>query len=140
MALTVDAILAKFPIKSIPTITGEPDYNAINQMVQTLYGNAASLATILGGGAHGHIGTIMTPPLYATLTATPYELPSILALYPSFPPEQPNQYENKSARNITKTAECSTIITTWMVPSKHKSSTPSKTPIYPKCETNTPDI
>jgi hypothetical protein len=75
MALTVDAIVAKFPIKGIPTITGEPDYDAINQMVHTLYGNAASLATTLGGGAHGHIGNIMTPPLYATLTATPYELP-----------------------------------------------------------------
>jgi hypothetical protein len=72
MALTVDAIVAKFPIKSIPTITGEPDYDDINQMVPTLYGNAASLATTLGGGAHGHIVTIMTPPLYATLTATPY--------------------------------------------------------------------
>jgi hypothetical protein len=75
MALTVDAIVAKFPVKTIPTITGEPDYDAINQMVQTLYGNAASLATTLGGGAHGHIGNIMTPPLYATLTETPYELP-----------------------------------------------------------------
>jgi hypothetical protein len=49
MALTVDAIVAKFPVKSIPTITGEPNYNAINQMVQTLYSNAASLATTLGG-------------------------------------------------------------------------------------------
>jgi hypothetical protein len=70
MVLTVDAIVAKFPVKSIPTITGEPDYDAINQVVQTLYGNAASLATALGGGAHGHIGNIMTPPLYATLIAT----------------------------------------------------------------------
>jgi hypothetical protein len=41
-------------------------------MVQTLYSNAASLTTTLGGGGHGHIGIIMTPPLYATLTANPY--------------------------------------------------------------------
>jgi hypothetical protein len=75
MALTVDAIVAKFPIKSIPTITGEPDYDAINQMVQTLYGNASLLATTFGAGAYGHIGNIMTSPLYATLTATPYKLP-----------------------------------------------------------------
>ncbi len=85
MALTVDAIVAKFPIKSIPTITGEPDYNAINKMVQTLYGNAASLATTLGGGAHGHIGNIMTPPLYVTLTATPYELPMDTGALPIIP-------------------------------------------------------
>jgi hypothetical protein len=34
MALTFDAIVAKFPVKITPTITGEPDYDAINQMVQ----------------------------------------------------------------------------------------------------------
>jgi hypothetical protein len=85
MALTVDAIVAKFPVKIIPTITGEPDYDAINQVVQTLYGNAASLATTLGGGAHGHIGNIMTPPLYVTLTATPYELPMDTGALPIIP-------------------------------------------------------
>jgi hypothetical protein len=85
MALTVDAIVAKFPVKSIPIITGEPDYDAINQMVQTLYGNAASLATTLRGGAHRHIGNIMTPPLYATSTATPYELPMDPSALPIIP-------------------------------------------------------
>jgi hypothetical protein len=75
MALTIDAIVAQFPVKIIPAISREPDYDAINQMVQTLYGNAASLARTLGGGAHGHIRKITSPPLYATLTATPYELP-----------------------------------------------------------------
>jgi hypothetical protein len=59
----------------IPTITGEPDYDAMDQMVQTLYGNAALLTTTLWGGANGYIRNIMTPPLYATLTATPYEIP-----------------------------------------------------------------
>jgi hypothetical protein len=75
MALTADAIVAKFPVKIIPTITGEPDHAAINQMVQTLHGNAASPATTLGGEAHGHIGNIMTPPLCAALTATAYKIP-----------------------------------------------------------------
>jgi hypothetical protein len=45
-------------------------------MAQTLYGNAASLATMLGGGGHGHIGIIMRQPLYATLNVTtPYVAP-----------------------------------------------------------------
>jgi hypothetical protein len=119
MAPTVDAIVAKFPVKSIPTITGEPNYDAINQMVQTLYGNAASLATTLGGGAYGHIGNIMTPPLHATLTATPYELPMDPgALYQSFQEEQQKQFGNNSVQNTMKTAECSTITTTWAMPFK----------------------
>jgi hypothetical protein len=72
MPLSVDDIVSKFPNKTLPNIAGEPNYEAINQLVQSLYGNAASLATTLGGGGHGHIGIIMTAPLYATLTANPY--------------------------------------------------------------------
>jgi hypothetical protein len=71
MALSAEDIVAKFPIKTIPTINGEQDYETINNMVQTLYGNATSLATTTSGGAHGHIGLIMTPALYSTLTNTP---------------------------------------------------------------------
>jgi hypothetical protein len=73
MGLSVDDIVAKFPAKTIPHIQGEPDYASINDMVQILYSNAASLATTLGGGQHGHIGCIMTPILYATLSNTPYD-------------------------------------------------------------------
>jgi hypothetical protein len=72
MTLSVDNIVAKFPIKTLPLITGEHDYESINHMVQTLYGDAASLATTLGGGSHAHIGIIMRQALYATLTAIPY--------------------------------------------------------------------
>ena len=75
MVLSVDNVVSKFPIKTIPTIDGEPDYNTINKIMQLLYGNAASLPTTLGGGQHGHIGIIMTPQLYTTLAATPYESP-----------------------------------------------------------------
>jgi hypothetical protein len=66
MGLFVDDILAKFPTKTIPTISGEPYYASISNMVQLMYGNAASLPTSLGGGQHSHIGLIMTPILYAT--------------------------------------------------------------------------
>jgi hypothetical protein len=75
MGLSVHDIVSKFPIKILPTINDEPDYGNINNMVQLLYGNAATLATTLGGGQHGHIGLIMTPILYSTLTATPYTQP-----------------------------------------------------------------
>jgi hypothetical protein len=75
MALTVDKIMAKFPVKTIQKITGEPNYESINDMVQSLYSNAASLPTTLGGGNHGHIGIVMNDILYATLSPTPYQAP-----------------------------------------------------------------
>ena len=58
-ALTVDAIAAKFPNKTLPGIDGEPNYENINKGVQLLYTNAVTNATTLGGGAHGRIGIIM---------------------------------------------------------------------------------
>ena len=85
MALSVDDIVAKFPSKTLAQITGEPDYDSINHMVQSLYGNAASVATTLGGGAHGHIGIIMRQQLYATLTATPYTAPNDPGALPNIP-------------------------------------------------------
>ena len=75
MGLTVDDIVAKFPVKVFPPIEGEPDYSTISQLIQGLYGNAASLQTSLGGGLHGHVGLIMPVELYTTLTAIPYEAP-----------------------------------------------------------------
>jgi hypothetical protein len=75
MGLSVADIVAKFPVKTLPIITGEPDYATIGQITQTLYGNVASLPTTIGDGAHGHIGLIMTTVLYATLTPTAYTVP-----------------------------------------------------------------
>jgi hypothetical protein len=75
MGLSVADIVAKFPVKTLPIITGEPDHATIGQIIQTLYGNAASLPTTIGGGAHGHIGLIITTVLYATLRPTAYTVP-----------------------------------------------------------------
>jgi hypothetical protein len=75
MGLSVADIVAKFPVKTLPIITGEPNYATIGQIIQTLYSNAASLPTTIRGGANGHIGLIMTTVLYATLTPMAYTAP-----------------------------------------------------------------
>jgi hypothetical protein len=75
MGLSVDDIITKLPSKTIPSIQGEPDYASINNMVQSLYSNAATLAMPLGSGQHRHIGLIMTPVLYVTLSNTSYNNP-----------------------------------------------------------------
>jgi hypothetical protein len=85
MALSADDIVAKFPVKALPSITGEPDYDNINHMIQQLYTNAASVATSLGGGQHGHIGLIMPVTLYATLSQTAYVTPNDPGALPTVP-------------------------------------------------------
>ena len=52
--------MAKFTVKNIPTIEGETDYEAMNEITQLLYANAATLYTPQGGGHHGHISVNLT--------------------------------------------------------------------------------
>jgi hypothetical protein len=85
MGLLVNDIIAKFPLKNIPGSTGEPDDETINNMFQKLYGNAASLPTTIGGGAHDHISLLMTAALYATLLAIPYNAPQDPCPTPNHP-------------------------------------------------------
>eukprot|EP00957_Ditylum_brightwellii_P052211 3959138-Ditylum_brightwellii.AAC.1 len=44
--------------------------------MQQLYENAATIPSSLGGGVHGHIGLVMEPTLYFSLSATAYNAPS----------------------------------------------------------------
>ena len=72
---SVDDIVSKFPIKTLPRIDGEPTYESINNIMKILYANEATLPTTMGGGTHGHIGIIMKPELYSTLSEIPYAIP-----------------------------------------------------------------
>ena len=44
-----DDIASKFPINLFPRIDGETTYKSINEMMQMLYANAATLPTMTGG-------------------------------------------------------------------------------------------
>lgn len=106
MSKSVDDIIAKFPNKTLPSNDGEPDYAFINSMMQTLYGNAATLATPLGGGHHGHVGLIMKDALYATLSPTQYIAPDdpgpvpLIAQNATAPVRQHRKDAHNEARRI----------------------------------------
>ena len=85
-AQSVDDIVSKFPIKTLPKIDGEPTYESINAIMQMLYANAATSPTTMGGGTHGHIGLIMKPALYRTLSDVPYSIPVDPGPIPAFAP------------------------------------------------------
>ena len=80
----VEEIISKFTVKNLPKIDCEPTYESINQWMQLLYANAATLSTTLGGGRHGHIGMIMQPALYATLLTVAYNTPTYPGPLPIF--------------------------------------------------------
>ena len=83
---SVDDIVSKFPVKVLPIIQGEPSYKTINELIQLLYSNAASLPSPLGGGKHGHIGLLMKPTLYDTLApGNPYVTPDDPGITPDMP-------------------------------------------------------
>ena len=77
----MDDIVSKFPIKTLPQFDGEPTYENINEMMQILYANAATLPTTTGGGTHGRIRLVMKPELYRILSNTPYNIPGPIPLY-----------------------------------------------------------
>ena len=83
---SVDEIVSKFPIKTLPLIDGEPTYESINNIMQILYANAATLPTTTGGGTHGHIGLIMKPEIYSTLSEIPYTIPADPGPIPIYTP------------------------------------------------------
>eukprot|EP00957_Ditylum_brightwellii_P107644 8212321-Ditylum_brightwellii.AAC.1 len=73
---TPDKIKAKFLHPTLQRVDREPDYAVIYTLMQQLYKNAATISSSLGGGAHGHIGLIMEPTLYSSLSAMAYNAPS----------------------------------------------------------------
>ena len=50
MTILVEYIRAKFPIKTIPKIIGDPTYKAINNQREALYANASAIPTTFRGG------------------------------------------------------------------------------------------
>ena len=79
---TIDNIMTKFNVKTLPTIKVDTKYKGIKKMVQLLYSNAATLPIPQGRGRHGKIGIIMKTTLYITLTTLAWtNLPDLGVYY-----------------------------------------------------------
>ena len=46
---TIDMFIAKFVIKTLPTVSEELDCQSLNEIVQALYTNASTLPTNISG-------------------------------------------------------------------------------------------
>ena len=79
---TIEKIMGKVTVKMLPFIKKKPNYERINEMMELLYTNMVTLTTPQGRGHHSHIGSIMKPKLYITLTTTAWANPNDLIVYP----------------------------------------------------------
>jgi hypothetical protein len=70
-ALTVDEIINGFPNPVLPKIDHKPTFEDIQVTTRLLNANAIAVPSMVGGGAHRHLGVIMTQVEYATISATP---------------------------------------------------------------------
>ena len=82
--LSIDDITSGFTTNPLPPIIGEPTYESLRAMVKRLYGNAVTVKTPNGGGAHGHLGMLMSPQLYSTISATSWVEPVDPGISPAF--------------------------------------------------------
>ena len=82
--LSVEDISNGFTTNPFPPIIGESTYETLRAIAKRLYGNALSVKTPNGGGAHGHLGMLMSPQLYATISATHWTEPEDPGIIPAF--------------------------------------------------------
>jgi hypothetical protein len=85
-ALTVEEIINRFPNPILPKIDHEPTFEDIQVTTRLLNANAISIPSMAGGGAHRHLGIIMTQVEYATISTSPWVEPYNPNAVPIIPP------------------------------------------------------
>jgi hypothetical protein len=88
---------------------------AVRRLRHELYTNAAQMKTTLGGGRHGHLGLLMPPDLYQSLSSIPYTLPDTPPVRPTrpMPPPSPQQLGRLTA---TSPSRRWASLTSWFLP------------------------
>ena len=79
----VNNIVAKYPVKILPPIIRESDYETVNKIVQCLYVNSTTLPTTLGRDINVHIRLIMNPTLYTMIVYNVYVALADLIMVPN---------------------------------------------------------
>jgi hypothetical protein len=85
MATDSTKITDNFPHKNIPPILDQPTYETIQELHLKLNENAVKVHSNLGNGLLGHLCVTVSPPIFNTLSATPFTLPINPGISPAFP-------------------------------------------------------
>ena len=84
-APTVETVKEGFPHQSIPRQPGEPTYETIHAIHAILKANAASVASELGGGAHGLLDLTLPNTTYTPLSGVAFTRPANPGITPVIP-------------------------------------------------------
>ena len=71
----IDYINTAFEYPILDKIHGTPTFSTLNRLKKQLQANAQSVSSDLGGGAHGHLGLVLSPTEYATVSNDAYNMP-----------------------------------------------------------------
>jgi len=83
MSLTAPTLA--FPHPTLTKIIGQPTYTSITLLTREIYANASTIPSLRGGGAHGHLGTVMDAAAYLQLTTVAFALPAHPGTNPNHP-------------------------------------------------------
>ena len=83
----VDYVNSHFEFTELTPIRGEPSYETLDLILKQLKANASKVHSNLGGGAHGHLGLVVSPTTYAIIApATPFTRPPFPGSQATIPP------------------------------------------------------
>ena len=68
----IDYVSTYFEFRTLTKIHGEPTYESLKTMTNQLKANACNVTSNLNGGAHGHLGLVMTPTEYSSVSSVSY--------------------------------------------------------------------
>ena len=86
----IDYKVTHFEKSELTPIRGEPTYDTLEHLLKELKANARNVHSNLGGGAHGHLGLVISPTSYAHLSATPFTRPTFPGTQVIIPPGSSN--------------------------------------------------
>ena len=86
----IDYKVTHFEKSELTPIRGEPTYDTLEHLLKELKANARNVHSNLGGGAHGHLGLVISPTSYAHLSATPFTRPAFPGTQVIIPPGSSN--------------------------------------------------
>ena len=74
-----------FPHPVLTKIIGQPSNTSITVLTREIYANAHAIPSLRGGGAHGHLGMVMSDAAYQLLTTVAFTLPNHPGANPNHP-------------------------------------------------------
>lgn len=92
-AISPDSMIASLPIQRLTKSVGRPNYFTLKPLRQEIKENAASIASLRGGGLNGHLGLVVSAESYVRESATPYVSAVNPGVQPIYPNANPTQFQ-----------------------------------------------